>query len=517
MFLYLYVMKRHKATFKPYYQNQLMALPPTFDELIPENHPVRIVNQVLDQIDLTSLYKKYQGGGSSSYHPRMLLKVLVYGYLCNIYSSRKIEAAIRENIHFMWLAGMEKPEHNTINRFRTERLEGVIKKIFTEVVLLMAESGHVDLQSIYTDGTKIEANANRYTFVWGKKLKTNKARILSELEELWNYTQEVAAEELKDTAPTSFEKMNPEEVRKTIDKIDDLLKDKPLSPEMTQRVKKVKKELPKKIEKNNDQLKQLGDRNSYSKTDPDATFMRMKEDHFGTGLLKPAYNTQISTNNQIITHFSIHQNPGDTTTLIEHMTGFKECYGFFPGEITADAGYGSEENYEFLEQNNVDAYVKYSYFDREQSQHEKAKPAFHPDNLFYNKELNCYYCPMGQPMVFAGTTQEITDMGYVKELSKYQAQNCRDCPVHAACHKSKENRIIEVSHRLNELKAQARERLLSEKGLSHRSQRPIDVEPVFGMIKHNRGRRRFELKGIKKVYIEFGLIALAHNIAKMVN
>ena len=184
-------MKRFKIKFKPYHQNQIMALPPTFDELIDKNHPVRIVNRVIDEIDLDPLLETYKGGGSSSYHPRMLLKVLVYGYLCNIYSSRKIESAIKENIYFMWLSAMEQPDHNTINRFRSDRLKGVIKKVFSQVVMLMVNSGHVDLQKIYTDGTKIESVANRYTFVWGRAIKTNKQRIVSQLEELWGYTQKL--------------------------------------------------------------------------------------------------------------------------------------------------------------------------------------------------------------------------------------------------------------------------------------------------------------------------------------
>jgi transposase len=187
-------MKTRRKKFKEYHQDQLMMLPPSFDELIPSDHPVRIVNHVIDEINLDSVLRKYKGGGSSSYHPRMLLKVLVYGYLNNTYSSRKLEAATKENIHYMWLAGMSHPDHNTINRFRSDRLKGVIKKVFTQVVMLMAENGLVDLQNVYTDGTKIEANANRYTFVWGKRIKNSKERIAKQLEELWDYTQKIAAE-----------------------------------------------------------------------------------------------------------------------------------------------------------------------------------------------------------------------------------------------------------------------------------------------------------------------------------
>jgi len=509
-------MKKRRIKFKPYQQNQLMALPPNLEELIPQQHPVRVVNQVIEEINLDPLLRKYKGGGSSSYHPRMLLKVLIYGYLSNIYSSRKIEAAIKENIHFMWLAGMKQPDHNTINRFRSERLKGIIKKVFTQVVMLMVNSGQVDLQQVYTDGTKIESSANRYTFVWGKMIKAHKERIAKQLEELWSYAEKVAAEELKDTSPVCFEQLDPEEVRKTIEQIDHVLKDKPVSKEVKKKVKYAKKNWPDKLNKYKDQEEKLGGRNSCSKTDTDATFMRMKEDRMCNGELKPAYNVQISTNNQIILNYTIHQNAADTTTLKPHMESFKQHYGFLPKEITADAGYGSEENYEYLEQNNVDAFVKYGYFDKEQSEKEKAKPPFHLDNLYYNQKQDCYYCPMGQKMKFIGIKTDITDTGYERQLSCYQAENCQGCPLHCLCHKSKNNRIIEVSHRLNELKSKARERLLSEQGEVHRSKRPVDVEPVFGMVKYNRGFKRFLLKGITKVDIEFGIISIAHNLKKFV-
>jgi transposase len=508
-------MKSSRIKFKPYHQHQLMAIPPTFDELIPRGHPVRIVNQIIDEINLDPLLKKYKGRGCTSYHPRMLLKVLVYGYLCNIYSSRKLESATMENIHFMWLSGMEQPDHNTINRFRSDRLKGVIKKVFSQVVLLMAESGHVDLQRVYTDGTKIESKANRYTFVWGKRIKSSRERIAKQLEDLWNYTQEIAREELKDTTPTSFDTTDPDEVRRTVQQIDEALKDKPVDKKIKQKVNYAKKNWPDKLDQYNRDEQILGGRGSYSKTDTDATFMRMKEDHMKNGQLKPGYNTQISTNDQIITNYTIHQNPADTKTLKPHMESYKQEYGFLPAELTTDAGYGSEENYEYLEQNHVEAYVKYNHFDREQRQKGKAMPISLVDNLYYNKEQNCYFCPMGQRMEFIGNKNELTDAGYKKIISRYQAQNCNGCPVRGACHKSKGNRIIEVSHRLNELKAMASARLLSEKGILHRKKRPVDVEPVFGILKQNKGFRRFLLKGLDKVSIEFGLLALAHNLKKL--
>ena len=142
-----------KAVFKSYNQKQLMLLPPSLDELIEPGHPVRIVDSVIDNVDDRALIRQYKGGGNSSYHPRMLLKVMIYSYLCNIYSSRKMESALKENIHFMWLSGMNRPDHNTLNRFRSEKLKSILKEIFAQVVLMLVESGKVNLKDVYLDGT----------------------------------------------------------------------------------------------------------------------------------------------------------------------------------------------------------------------------------------------------------------------------------------------------------------------------------------------------------------------------
>src|SRR5215813_2980062 len=218
--------KTLKIVFKQNHQHQLMALPPTLDELVAKNHPVRVVNEVLDKVDITRLIEQYKPGGTSSYHPRMLLKVLVYAYINNIYSSRKIEEAVSQNIHFMWLAGLSKPDHNTINRFRGQRLQKTLQPIFTQVVLLLCEEGLLSIKELYTDGTKIEANANRYTFVWGNAIKNNKEKIKQQLNELWRYAQSVAASELDDTDPSGFDKIDSEKVNQTVDAINTALKDK---------------------------------------------------------------------------------------------------------------------------------------------------------------------------------------------------------------------------------------------------------------------------------------------------
>jgi transposase len=509
-------MGKASVTFKEYNQDQMTMLPASLSELIAGNHPVRVVNEIINKINLQPLLEQYKGGGTSSYHPKMLLKILVYGYVSNIYSSRKLETAVKENIPFKWLAAGNSPDHHTINRFRGKRLQNSLRKIFTQVVELLAEEGLLSIKEIYVDGTKIESVANRYTFVWGNAIKTNKEKMGRQLEELWQYSQKVAEAELDEPEPPDFTVIDKEKVQQAVEKIDAALKDKPVSKEVKQKLGYIKKNWPAKLDQYAAQEQILNGRKSYSKTDNDATFMRMKEDHMNNGQLKPAYNAQVSTSNQFIVDYSIHQKPTDTTTLTAHLEQHREQYGELPECITADAGYGSEENLQYAEDNNMEGYVKYNYFDKQQQDSYNKKHPFAPGNLHYNNEKDCFYCPMGQVMDCIGSSINITTTGYEQHLRKYQAKNCEGCPLRGVCHKAKGNRIIEVNHNLNRLKQIAWERLNSEEGVAHRKQRCHDVEPAFGNIKSNHGFRRFLLKGKKKVAVEFGLLALAQNIRKKV-
>lgn len=187
-----------KVTFKPYDVGQGELIPPTADELIPENHLVRIVNSTLDEIDLSLLLKQYKGGGASRYNPLMLLKILVYGYLNNVHSSRLIAKSVRENIYFRWIAGCQTPDFRTINCFRKDRLAPVVNEVFVEVVKLLQKQGYVQLDTLYVDGTKIESRANRYTFVWRKAVDTFDNRLEEKIRAYLEDVQTIAeAEDLR--------------------------------------------------------------------------------------------------------------------------------------------------------------------------------------------------------------------------------------------------------------------------------------------------------------------------------
>ncbi len=415
----------------------------------------------------------------------------------------------------MWLTAMNSPDHNTINRFRSDRLKHVLKEVFSQVVLLLAASGHLELKDAFTDGTKIEANANKYTFVWGNSIKTNKEKMVKQLEELWAYSQQVAKSE-EPSPDLDLSNITPELVTDTLDKIEKNLASDPekVDKKKRQKVNYGKRNWPSKLREYKQKEEVLGERNSYSKTD--ATFMRMKDDHMQNGQLKAGYNLQISTNKQFILHYTLHQKPSDSTTFIPHFKSFNKHLGQFPQTITADSGYGSHENYQYLDDEAITSYVKYSYFHKEQKQ-VKSKACNIKDirKLHYRSDTDEYICPIGQPMRNVGQTNQKTANGYLQTKTIYEAKNCSSCPLNGSCHKAKGNRRIQVNHKLNALKFNAKQNLLSEEGVKRRKQRSADVEAAFGNLKQNKKFTRFSLRGLEKVEIETGLMALAHNLAKI--
>jgi transposase len=501
-----------KVQFKALPSNSPILFPEDIFAKIPVNHPVRLINQVVDDLNLDPIIKLYKGGGTTSYHPRMLIKVLFYAYLSNIYSCRKIEKALQENIYFMWLSGNSTPDYRTINYFRGKRLKGVIQTLFGDIVRMLHELEYVSLKVQYIDGTKIESASGRYTFVWKKSIQKNKAKleanIASVIADIDAQIKQDQSELNRDETPKPI---NSSELKKKMDQLNADIQEK--SKATQKQLKKLEEDYLPRLEKYEHQLEILGDRDSYSKTDPDAVFMRMKEDHMKNGQLKPAYNAQISTENQLITQYSIHQTTADTVTLASHLESFEQQYQTQSEEVVADAGYGSEQNYELMEGKGIVSYVKYNYFHMEQKRKQQGNP-FLVQNLFYNAQKDFLVCPAGQKLTLWKQAERTSTNGYVSQVSIYRAQRCEGCPMRGQCHKVEGNRTIEINHRLAQLKAQAKERLLSDKGLYHRSKRPVEVEAVFGHLKSNNKFNRFTMRGLDKVDIEFALMAAAHNLRK---
>ena len=500
--------------------NQTVLFPQRIDENIAENDPVRIVNAVVDSLDLENFRKLYKESGRSAYHPKMMLKVILYAYMNNVYSCRKIEKLLLRDIHFMWLAGNEKPDFITINRFRN-RVKDELDNVFTQLVLLLAERGFISLEVEYIDGTKIESKANKYTFVWRKSMETGHDKVMERVGALLQQIDESIAQE------KSLEGEQVEFTSAMLGELSAGLKEAlaaapapATKEEKAQRRKKEKqiKALDKhreKLEQYEVRLEQMDGRNSMSKTDTDATFMRMKEDMQGKGLPKPGYNLQIATENQFITDFALFPNPADPLTFIPFAQSFFHRYHRFPSSVVADAAYGSGENYRFMEDAGMTPYVMYNSFHREQLPRYTPDP-FQPESLRYNREEDYYVCPMGQHMERIGTTYRKTTSGYVTQSARYQAQNCRECPLRCRCYKTPEDRrVMEVNHRLNELRRKAREKLTSQEGISHRRRRWIEPEAVFGQMKYDMAYRRFRHFGKDKVTMDFAFFAMAFNIKKM--
>jgi transposase len=509
--------KSLKVVFKQDNQHQGMLIPLNLNDMVLPNDPVRVVSAVLDKVDISEIIKQFRPGGTSSYHPRMLLKVIVYAYINNIYSSRKIEEALRQNVNFMWLAGLSKPDHNTINRFRGERLQKTLKPIFHEVVIMLFEEGLLNIRDLYTDGTIIEANANRYRFVWGKTIKNNREKISKQLEELWTYARSVAAAELDDTDPSGFKKITAETLNQAVDNINAALKGKPVDKDVRKKLNHAKKHWPAALDRYDQQERIMGaKRNSYSKTDNDATFMHLKEDHQRKGQVKPAYNLQISTNSQFITTYSLHQNTNDTGTLPGHLTEYIQQYGIKPTCVTADAGYGSEQNYQWLEDEGITGYVKHNQFDSNERKGANNKNPCGPESLIYDESKDQYICPSGELMSNVGSFKKFTQRGFEQTLTTYKTDKCSGCPLQSKCNPGNALRTIDVNHNLNRLRKKADKLLRSKQGIEKRKRRSIDTEPVFGNIKNNHHFRRFMLRGIQKVTVETGLLALAHNLRKKI-
>ena len=506
--------------FRSYDPDQTLLFPQRIDRDIPKDDPVRILKSVIESLDLSGFKKLYHERGRSPYHPKMMLMVILYSYMNNVYSCRKIEKLLYRDIYYIWLSGYQKPDFATINRFRN-RVKNEIGHIFTLLVLILVEKGFVTLEVEYLDGTKIESKANKYTFVWRKSVERNCEKLLEKIRVLLQQINEqMAQDKAADVDPLELTPQTLCEISKEFkEALGSAPEAKTKEEKAAQRGKnKMFKELERhgeKLAEYNSRLEQMEGRNSISKTDPSATFMRMKEDAMCNGQTKPGYNLQISSENQFITDFALFPNPTDTLTFIPFLGSFPGRYGRFPKRVVADSGYGSEENYRFMDEAGIEGFVKYNRFHLEHRPRYKPD-TFHPDSLYYNEEGDYYICPMGQRMSRTGTLQTRTEGGYISQSACYRAIRCKGCPLRCLCYKAKANqRTIRVNHRLNAYKRKACELLTSEEGIKERGRRCIEPEAVFGQMKSNMAYRRFRHMGKDKVVMDFTFFAIAFNIKKL--
>ena len=441
-----------------------------------------------------------------------MFEVLAYAYMNGIYSSRDIEAACRHDIRFMWILQNEPaPDHSTIARFQNERLIAAIEGLFYQLTEKLHQMGELTYKNMFVDGTKIEANANRYTFVWSKavakqleKLEVRIAEEVPEIAERYGLVESICPEDclshlivlanLTNLVFVSGKGKRKKQLQRDIELLCDFCERK---------------------EGYAEKKTTLGKRKSYSKTDHDATFMRLKEDHMRNGQLKPAYNVQIGVESEYIIGLGLFPNPTDTTTLPPFLDRVQNKCGHKIENIIADAGYASEENYTYLETNKQNAYIKPADYEVKKTRKFR-NDIYRVENMPYDPESDSFTCPNGRKLCHAYDSKAKSENGFEKVKQNYICEGCAGCPHREKCFKGKnENRKISLSQDFARQKRDASKRITTQTGILLSVNRSIQVEGAFGVIKEDYGFRRFLTRGRQKTETQFFLLAFAYNIRKL--
>lgn len=507
--------KNKKVVFKSYCQDQEFLLPKNLNDCVSQGHIARLINRVIDRMNLKFVIQTYKGGGTSSYNPKMLLKVWILGFVNKVYSCRLLAKSLRENVVFMWMSGNQEPDFRTLNNFRL-RLKEDIKKIFKEIVRYALEKGIIGGKDIFIDHTKREANSNKHKVVWRKQVENQLKKIDEELDELFNYIDELNEKEektfgSKDLPEQERAGFDDNKVGEIIDKINEDIKNKKITndagKEHKGKVRRIRELLERK-EKYKIKSGILNNRNSYSRTDNDAVAMMMKDKL----TIRPAYNEGVAVEKGFVLDYVISDNCGDCVSFIPLMDGVIDNIGKTPENAHSDGAYGNEENMFYLKKKKIDNFLKYNTYHREKKRNWKEKDKL--NGLVYNKEKDEFICPSGIKLKFERVSKEITKTGYKRKAKVYRSEkgHCGKCPFHRSKAKT-----LSLSWKYEKLKKQAKENLESAKGIELRKRRGNEVESVFGDSKLNKNKRRYNLRGIKKINLEAGLYYIAYNLMKIQN
>lgn len=497
-----------------HYNTNQTTLPLELACILPKDHIVFTIEKVVNALEDSHFQSFYHDFGRPSYHPKLLLSALLFAYSQGIFSGRKIERMMVENLAMQYLTGQLVISYRTINRFRVASgMEELIRQLFIDLSLQLKLAELVTLDCLFIDGTKIEANANKYSFVWKKATDKFSAKLQEQIQVY--FQEEITplihqAIELDEEEGISSEQLTDfaHLLEEELTALNQDIGEAPIKGKDERKAKrrKLKKVLHKvrddflvRAEKYETYQETFQGRNSFSKTDTDATFMRMKDDHMRNGQLKPGYNLQIATENQFVLHYDIYPNPTDTRTLLP----FLETYPHELKMVVADAGYGSEENLFTLNQLGIDHLIKYGLFDKEQKRNYK-QSAKNLDNWAYDEGCDTYTHPDGWDYHFESVKHSRTSTGFEQEIRVYKA----DYPDLAP------QKGLYVNERYQALKQLEKEKLLSEEGSRIFAKRKVDVEPVFGQIKACLGYKRCNLRGKRQVKIDMGLVLMANNLRK---
>ena len=506
-----------------YYQ---IKLPLDVEILIPADDPVRLLSAFVEGMELSDLYQTYGKIKKNQATPRQLFKIMVYASMNRIYSSRDIETVCRRDINFMYLLeGKPAPDHATFARFISLHFAQCSKKTLAEVSKLLYSLGEISGKSIFIDGTKIESVANKYTFVWKKAVTKNQAKLFHKILVLVEECENLYGFRIAYNGKVSLHTLK--RLRKKLCRIrqEEGIAFVHGTGRRKTRLQKSLETLETyiaKLKEYNKKLYVCGDRNSYSKTDPDATFMRMKEDAMLNGQLKPAYNLQHGVDSEYITWLDISPRPTDTRTLIPFLKDMELYLPFKYQEIVADAGYESEENYLFLEENGQLAYIKPQNYEISKTRKYR-QDIGRMENMKYEEKADCYYCKNGQALTVQYEKREKTASGYRRTVTVYRSNRCSGCPFKTECIKGNNcktpmedrQKVLYVSKKMKEKRQETIKRITSDYGTQLRMNRSIQAEGSFANIKEDMEFRRYLYRGNANVTAQSILLAIGYNINKL--
>ncbi len=491
-------------------KNQVI-LPLDLEICIPKDDHVFLVAEICESLDYTRMHQTYLKTWRKV-NPITMFELLVFGYIEHIYSARELERVCHTDIRFMWLLGNEKaPSHSSISRFIEDHLKNVIEDLFYQFVQKLYEVGEIKYKNLFVDGTKIEAYANRYSFVWKSVVEKNLEKIYKKIENLlpvlvnrYELSESFSCEECYEILTRQAQWLNLTFVA-----------GKGKHKTQLQRDIEALEELLNKKEEYLKYIRHLTGRKSLSKTDMDATFMHMKEDHMRNGQLKPGYNIQIGVESEYIVALGAFSNRNDVQTLIPFLNRIKSHTGRLFERIIADAGYESSENYVYLEENRQECFIKPQNYEISKKRTYKTNP-YLAENMEYDAKRDEYICPGHKRLKFVRERSKTTENGYTSTTKIYCNKTCGKCPHRSKCHKSKNNyRTMQVNTVLTEYRKQTLANITGDMGTLLRMNRSIQVEGVFGILKENYGFRRFQLRGKKSIETQMFLFAFAFNIEKL--
>lgn len=518
----LSAMKKHTPD---YFRPKQGILPMFISDFLDICDPVLTFDEFMEGIDLARYLKNIpkHETGRIRYNPVNMLKTVLFGFMTQGYISlRELEDNCKVNIRFMYLMDNEKPTYRTFGYFINEVLSDSIEDIFYDINKEINKRDGMDLNHLYIDGSKFEANANKYSWVWKKATEKSRYRLFEKITTLFNEINEeliwsgIHIETNAEYVPEQIYEIAEKYAKTwTIDTATFVYgKGHRKTPQ--QRKYERLLEYASKLDEYVEKISICGgNRNSYSKTDNSATFMRIKTDYMGNDQLLPAYNVQVGVADEYIAVVDVNQYRSDMDCFVPLMEKFHKAYGFYPEYPIADAGYGSYNNYIYCEQHGMKKYMKFTMFKKKTENKKYHNDPFRAVNFKVN-ETGDMICPNGKKFVFA-YRQHVRGNEYGRQEEIYKCEDCSNCSYATQCKKTDKNRTIRINQELTAFHKEVIDNLESIHGALLRMNRSIQAEGTFGIMKKDRNYKRIVRRGIKSVKLEVFLVSIGQNLYKYHN